>query len=163
MAVIVPVGAAYVGAGQEALHALIQPQEGWSWLVALLRGAAWSVAMVLVALAQRAGWFLPEDEAGARAIVRRALATGELPPDGRPAAWRARLRPLLREARQGRWVVGVAGLLIAALVAAAAVRVGDPVVGLLAAGLAGFTVVPVRWFSRRAARVGELLARVDAG
>ncbi|NEK84947.1 hypothetical protein GCU60_04100 [Blastococcus saxobsidens] len=159
---IVPVGAAYVGAGQEALHALVQWNEGWSWPVALLRAGGWAVAMVLVFAAQRAGWFVPEEEAAARAIVRRALATGELPPDGEPAAWRVRLQGEIDAAAQDRWVVPGIGLLLAVLVAAAAVVLGDPLVGLLAAALAGFVVVPVRWSSGRMARAEQLLARVDA-
>ncbi|RZU33760.1 hypothetical protein [Blastococcus saxobsidens] len=162
MGAIALTGASYVGAWQQAVRSLLEPEQGWNWPLVLLYGGGYAVAMVLFFIAERAGWFEDEDEAAARAIVRRALATGELPPDGSPAAWRARLEAELHAARVGRWGVAVTGLGIAAATAAAAVVLGDPVVGLLAAGLAGFVVVPVRWFSRRLARAEELLARVGS-
>ena len=46
----------YVGAGNQAVQSLIR-RVPWDWTQALLYGGAWPVAMVAVALLQRAGCF----------------------------------------------------------------------------------------------------------
>ena len=161
-AFVIAAGATYVGAGQGAARALLR-SEAWDWAGMFLYGGIWAITMVAVAGALQAGWFPAPREAAGRDLVCSAIDTGALPDDARPEAWRRALAEELRQLRQSRWVAGALMLLVAACVAAAAVGTGDPLVGVLAAGLAGFTALPDRWLSRRAGRAEALLARVDAG
>jgi hypothetical protein len=119
--------------------------------------------MILVSGLARIGWFPSRGDSEGRALLRDALATGELPLDARPSAWATLLEGEIRELAKGRWVTATLALSVALLVAAAAVTTGDPGVWALAIALGGFVGVPLRLLNLRKERAEGLLARVLAG
>ena len=161
-AVLVLSGGAYAGGGIQALRCL-SDSEPWSWAEMLESGGVWAVGMILVSGLARIGWFPSRGDSEGRALLRDALATGELPLDARPSAWATLLEGEIRKLAKGRWVTATLALSVALLVAAAAVTTGDPGVWVLAIALGGFVGVPLRLLNLRKERAEGLLARVLAG
>lgn len=160
-AVVIAVGALYVGSGWAALAALLHGKP-WEWTEVLLHGGGFAAGMavfagVYSALRRRAE---DSDYRQGRAVVERALVSGVLPDGFDPDAWRRVLAEAGWSERQNRWPVAGLMMLIALLTAVAALRGHDWVVGVLAVALAAFVVVPFRWFTQRMERADALLAEL---
>jgi hypothetical protein len=155
-------GAAYLGGGTEALSCLLLG-EPWNWAEVLVSGGVWAFAMLLVAGAQRRGWFPLRGDREGRTLLRTALATGELPPDARHHAWETLLEAEIRELGQSRWVTVALALTLSGLVLAAAVVNEDRGISAFAIALSGFVSLPFRLLTLRKRRAEALLARVLAG
>jgi hypothetical protein len=153
----------YVGAGREAARTLVL-RKPWDWGDALLYVGVWTLSIALfgalvATLRRRRGGRNGERDRG-RAMVEHALVTRALPDRRDASAWRKALAAEVRDSRHRRWALWGMGLLIAALVAAAAVVSGNGGVGALALALAAVLVVPDRRLAHRAARAEDLLARL---
>jgi hypothetical protein len=152
------VGGAVYGPVLQAFDVLSDGRT-WSWAEVAMRSTFFAVAMTVLTVAVRRY----SQDTQERDAVARVLSAGTLPPGAEPEEWVGRLRGARYRLQYDRTAAWGLSVLLAALVAAAAVRSAGPdvVVWLYVAALLLAGVVLGIRQHRRMRTAGRLVAELE--